>query len=307
MSQVDKLLNSMSEDDIAYYTVDPASEEHIIVDSDRFITVPDKLKRIAVQYDHNIETVTFDCPRYWDNHDMSKMAIYVNFLCPNGAIGSAPTSNTTVDPIDDSVMHFDWTISGDVTHSEGKLMFLVCVKRTDENGQQINHWNSELNSETFISKGLELPDDYIYSNPDIVTKILLLYSEIIELNKTTIQRAAVYVGPGDMPDGYNVQIDPTGTDVYSLSNEELEYIVQLVLANIPSQDAIKIDTVMSDTSTNLVQNKVLKKYVDDLMGDVESAVDEINAILGVPIGTYETWTFTLEDGSTVTKDVEVSR
>ena len=47
------------------------SEPHIVIDSHRAITVPEQLKRIAVQFDHNFETVTFDCPRYWDGHDLS--------------------------------------------------------------------------------------------------------------------------------------------------------------------------------------------------------------------------------------------
>ena len=57
----------------------PNLEEHIKIGLDRHITVPESLKRIAVQYDHNVETVTFDCPRYWDGHDMSKMTVYINY------------------------------------------------------------------------------------------------------------------------------------------------------------------------------------------------------------------------------------
>ena len=48
-------------------------EPHIVIGYDRVVTVPDQLKRLAVQYDHDIETVTFDCPRYWGKHDMSQM------------------------------------------------------------------------------------------------------------------------------------------------------------------------------------------------------------------------------------------
>ena len=40
------------------------AEPHIVIDDDRYIAVPKKLRRLAVQHDHNVETVTFDCPRY---------------------------------------------------------------------------------------------------------------------------------------------------------------------------------------------------------------------------------------------------
>lgn len=47
-----------------------------------------------------------------------------------------------------------------------------------------------------------------------------------------------------------------------------------------SDASITIDTQMSDTSTNAVQNKVIVEYINSVIGDVESAIDEINNILG---------------------------
>lgn len=39
---------------------------------------------------------------------------------------------------------------------------------------------------------------------------------------------------------------------------------------------IEVDTEMSDESENAVSNKVIKGYVDGLVGDVGSAIDAIN-------------------------------
>ena len=60
MSGAEELLNR----EATTYLARLEAEPHIVIGEDRFITVPSELKRIAVQYDHNIETVTFDCPRY---------------------------------------------------------------------------------------------------------------------------------------------------------------------------------------------------------------------------------------------------
>lgn len=49
-------------------------------------------------------------------------------------------------------------------------------------------------------------------------------------------------------------------------------------------ETITIDTEMSDTSENAVQNKVIKKYVDDITGDIETALDNIIAIQNLLIG-----------------------
>ena len=93
MSQADELLKSVANT----RTVNPETEPHIIIGEDRFITVPDELKRIAVQGDHDVETVTFDCPRYWDDHDLSKMQLYINYMRPDGTPGSHLAENVRVD------------------------------------------------------------------------------------------------------------------------------------------------------------------------------------------------------------------
>lgn len=51
-----------------------------------------------------------------------------------------------------------------------------------------------------------------------------------------------------------------------------------------SGETITIDTEMSDTSENTVQNKVIKKYVDDKTDDIETALDNIIVIQNELIG-----------------------
>lgn len=172
MGLADDLLNSINNDDISLYTVNQETEEHIVIDSNRFISVPDVLKRIAVQFDHNVETVTFDCPRYWDEHDMSTMKIYINYMCPDGTLGCYIAENVSVDDAIPDIMHFRWTITRNISAVKGNLSFLVCIKKTDENGNEENHWNSELNNEMYISEGLECMETIEMSYPDIYTQLL---------------------------------------------------------------------------------------------------------------------------------------
>ena len=161
MSQASDLLNSLSADDVTVYANGSETEKHIVIGEDRIITVPESLKRIAVQHDHNVETVTFDCPRYWDGIDLSTMAIYINYLCPNRTLGAYIAQNVTIDESDSNVMHFDWTITRNITVKNGKLSFLVCIKNVDSEGNEINHWNSELNTDMYVSEGLETTEALI--------------------------------------------------------------------------------------------------------------------------------------------------
>ena len=146
--------------------------EHIVVSDNRYITVPESLQKIGVQFDHNAETVTFDCPRYWDEHDLSKMKIYINYMRPNDSFGAYLCGDAKIDSVDDTIMHFDWTISGHVTEFAGPLSFLVCICDVDQNGDATTHWNSELNTQLYISSGMKCRDAILGRYPDIITQLL---------------------------------------------------------------------------------------------------------------------------------------
>ena len=146
--------------------------EHVVVGSDRYITVPESLQKIGVQFDHNAETVTFDCPRYWDGHDLSKMKIYINYMRPNDSFGAYLCNDAEIDSMDDTIMHFNWVISGHVTEFAGPLSFLVCICDVDQNGDSTTHWNSELNTQMYISSGMKCRDAILGRYPDIITQLL---------------------------------------------------------------------------------------------------------------------------------------
>lgn len=167
MSQADELLESLTSE-----AGDSVASENIVIGDDCFITVPESLKKIAVQYDHNVETVTFDCPRYRESYDMSRMKVYINYLRSDGVLGTCLCNNVVVDPSDSNLMHFDWTISGHVTYASGNISFLVCVRDVDRDGNEKFHWNSELNTDIYVSPGMKCRDVVLSKHPDIITQLL---------------------------------------------------------------------------------------------------------------------------------------
>lgn len=187
MSQAEELLNSLTENDISLQSANPETEPHIVVGDDRFISVPKELQRIAVQYDHDVETVTFDCPRYWDDLDMSDLSIYINYMRKDRVVGIYKATDISVDTANDRIMHFNWKISRNVTEVVGPIKFLVCIKKGDADGNEVNHWNSELNTEMYISEGLEAGEGFFDSYPDI---ILQWEDEVQKVKDTLIAAGA---------------------------------------------------------------------------------------------------------------------
>lgn len=179
-TQAEELLDSLSEDDVAVGTPIGGEARHAVIGADRFISIPEELKRLSVQNDHNIETIVFDCPRYWQTKEGEVIPldthfdqIYINYMRPDGKKGYAVTENVAVDENDSNLIHFEWVITNHLTAVKGTIKFLVCAKCAGNDGSIIRHWNSEINSELYISEGMECDEETIVeTNIDIITQLL---------------------------------------------------------------------------------------------------------------------------------------
>lgn len=194
MSIADELLNELEENQISLMLADPSIEPHIVVTSDRFITVPNELMKIAVQYDHKVETITFDCPRYWDGLDMSEMRVYINYKRSDGKVGMSLGKNVVVDEVDPTVMHFDWTITRGATLVVGTLSFSVCIKKPNVDGNEENHWNSEINDDMYIAPGLEYEEQKNPQQADLISDLI----DRMEATENAVETAGIHVTTAQM-------------------------------------------------------------------------------------------------------------
>ena len=172
MGRAEQLLESIDLGDETLYPISPEEESHVVIDSSRRITVPSSLKRIAVQYDCDVESITFDCPRYWDGLDLLKFKMFINYMRGDNELGSYYIDDAKVSPIDENMINFTWTIGGHIAEVPGNIRFLVCAKRTGTQGNTENCWNTELNTECSVSDGMSTNQDTIYIYPDLATQIL---------------------------------------------------------------------------------------------------------------------------------------
>ena len=182
MSLAENLLNSL--DETAYANTRIAGggveEEHIVVDASRTITVPANLKTIAVKGDKDIETVTIDCIRYWDGHDLSRFAVYINYILPNGSESTYIPENLTVF---EDMFSFTWTIGREITSYQGGITFWIVAKLTGESGDLIKQWSSFQNSEFTVAQG----GDKIYV-PETQTEKDVI-SQVLAVSTNAAQRA----------------------------------------------------------------------------------------------------------------------
>lgn len=188
-------------------------QEHIIINEDRSVNVPQSVRKIGVQYDHNVNTITFDCPRYSGKVDLSTLIFYVNYLLPDNSPGSSKLENVVVDEENPDLIHFDWTIRRAVTTKSGGLKCLVCGKKTDAEGIETNHWNTEVFDVIKVSEGLETEGDISEENTDLITQLLL------ELDTTDETLADLSSRVGELED-----LVSTDVDLNSMTWETGKYI-----------------------------------------------------------------------------------
>lgn len=294
MSEATNLLNAMVTG--AGTAGAGASEEHIVIGADRFITVPESLKKLAVQYDHNVETVTFDCPRYWDDHDMSGMKVYINVRRSDGQLFTCNGLNVRTDASNSKLMHFDWTITREVTAAVGFISFLVCIKEVDltdsSNPIVSTHWNSELNDDCFISDGLETSDVISNTEPAILAGI---YDRLLALEAT--------VGDGN-DSSLDSRITYLEGEVYELINVPISITSFSPITSV-YEAGTTVTEVRFNWSTNKTPTTIAIKY-----GSSSVLVDaSLTSYTLTGLSLTSNTVFTLEvteDGKTVTRSTAIS-
>lgn len=222
MSKAYDLLNSLAEEVNMAGTGD--EEPHIVIGRDRYITVPESLKKIGVQFDHNVETVTFECPRYWDDIDLSKLAIYVNYMRTDAYTDSNICTNVKAIG---NTMYFDWTITNTITEIQGTLTFLVCIKKTDSNGNEVNHWNSEMCTDMYISEGLECQPTVMREYPDLVTDLLTRMGSVEALATPEAMQSYTNTWLEANSDRVLLEIEDKGRKVLDTIPDEYETTYQM--------------------------------------------------------------------------------
>lgn len=158
--------------------------QNIVISRDKSIYVPEIIKKSIVQRDHNVDCLTFDCPRYWNGIDISKLNIYVNYIAAGQKKqGGEPESflceNVVEDEDNPDIFHFDWRITSNVSEFPDKLIFIVCAKSVDAEGNEELHWNSRLCTDLEVQEGLEASAAIVEKYPDVIEQIIqkLKYTE----------------------------------------------------------------------------------------------------------------------------------
>ena len=229
--------------------------EHIIINNDRTVTVPTSVTKIGNRFEHNVNRVTFDCPRYADDEqtiDLSAMKIYINYIRPDKKPLSSLAENVTVDEADPTIIHFDFRITRTVTMVDGVLDCLVCIKITNSEGVEEYHWNSDIFSKLSVGKGMENEETIAEENIDLITQLLVnLDTTNAEVSDVSERIDGVYGKVGELE---------------TLATEDKSSVVAAVNEVKESSDELKGDLidfkykVLTEEESELINNEYDNTY-----------------------------------------------
>ena len=159
------------------------AHKHNIYDTDnhytisavtRAITNVSPIKVNIMQYDHNSERLTFELPRYIDDHDMSLCnSVQVHYLNTDGKNTTSDVyevDDLQISPDGENVVICSWLISQNATRYAGSLSFLVRFACVSEDGTIDYAWNTDIYKNVSVSNGIYNSDIVVEQYSDILEK-----------------------------------------------------------------------------------------------------------------------------------------
>lgn len=287
-----------------------ASEQYITIDTDtREITIPDNEKLFGVKDDLKAERKYFKCKKVvGDNLDLSEHRLYINYMNAN-----KETSAYLVDDVkvDGDYITFSWLLYRSVTKYIGNVSFIVCAKSSHNKGLLQTDWNTTLATGT-VKEGLEVDTTIAEEYPDVIEQILnrldgVEGGQITDEQMQNAIKKYFIANPQKLADmqpdsghrtvsdaekqkwnnksdfngSYNSLVNkPTiPTKLSQLAEDNNHMTVTKAqrdkIDTFSSGSSITVDTALSSTSVNPVQNKVVKAELDKKANSTDLGVKKI--------------------------------
>lgn len=174
MATANEVLEQMEQHPELYVSADVCIVDPVT----RTISVPDAYRILGVESDESVKVVPFQCPKMVeDDVDLTDFTLYINYVNAGGDFDIYSIEN--VKESGENIT-FDWIIRRSVTARRGTIRFILCAKRSDDEGNIIQEWNTTINDECESLEGLEGAPSIADQFPDIIQQILEKLQEIID-------------------------------------------------------------------------------------------------------------------------------
>ena len=185
-------------------------------------------KKYLVQFDHNSERITFECPRYIEGHDMMNCnKVLVNYL-DVAVAGVYEVEDLKIKESATDTVCFSWLVSCNSTAVVGALRFAITFSCVQSDGTTTYKWNTGINEDLKIISSISNDATIAIDNVDILEqwKTELFGAsdgEISKIEQATNKMLAT------IPPEYNDLVAKVNTNADNVSElkEELEECIDV--------------------------------------------------------------------------------
>ena len=218
-------------------------------------------KKYLVQFDHNSERITFECPRYIEGHDMMNCnKVLVNYL-DVAVAGVYEVEDLKIKESATDTVCFSWLVSCNSTAVVGALRFAITFSCVQSDGTTTYKWNTGINEDLKIISSISNDATIAIDNVDILEqwKTELFGAsdgEISKIEQATNKMLAT------IPPEYNDLVAKVNTNADNVSELKESLENQAVYS-----EGLKKSAVLNDVITETLYT-----------GSAKNAPDTINKI-----------------------------
>lgn len=274
-------------------------------------------KITLMQNDHNSERFTFTLPRFIEGHDMLEVSKAEVHYKNGDSAGIYEMKDIAIDAKDDSKVTCSWLLSRNATRNAGSLSFQLKFSCLGSDGITVEYaWHTALFSTMNVSAGLDNSETVAEENVDILEQWRQEFIQKEEKNTAggvagLDENGMIHADqiPADVSIVVDEYLDENSTN--PVQNKAIHKVVtQLVDSKMshaqfaPHEEQINKNTSdisgiratlggcligggrtseteivfhSNDMPSKLKLSAVSQKYVDDKIGDINAAFDELHA------------------------------
>ena len=196
-------------------------------------------KKYLVQFDHNSERITFECPRYIEGHDMMNCnKVLVNYL-DVAVAGVYEVEDLKIKESATDTVCFSWLVSCNSTAVVGALRFAITFSCVQSDGTTTYKWNTGINEDLKIISSISNDATIAIDNVDI-----------LEQWKTELFGAS---------DGEISKIEQATNKMLATIPPEYNDLVAKVNTNADNVSELKESLDNQSTSVSKIENSLFKE------------------------------------------------
>lgn len=118
---------------------------------------------LSTEYDHDAETLFFECDRFYDNVDLATMCCVVQYVNANNDSRIYPVPfYDTITKSDENKLLIPWQISGEVTRKSGIVQYALRFYAIDVDNQIFTYNLNTQPARSEVLHGMETKNEEIY-------------------------------------------------------------------------------------------------------------------------------------------------